>query len=73
HMAAVPGGRSVGVPGTLRAMAKAHARAGKLPWARLFDPAIRLAREGFDVSPRLANALRNYAPHVDAGVRAIYY
>jgi len=61
------------VPGTLRAMAKAHARAGKLPWARLFDPAIRLAREGFDVSPRLANALRNYAPHVDAGVRAIYY
>lgn len=73
HMAAVPGGRSVGVPGTLRAMAKAHARAGKLPWARLFAPAIRLAREGFDVSPRLANALRNYAPHVDAGVRAIYY
>ncbi|MBQ1498445.1 MAG: gamma-glutamyltransferase [Sphingomonas sp.] len=73
HMAAVPGGRSVGVPGTLRAMAKAHARAGKLPWARLFAPAIRLARDGFDVSPRLANALRNYAPHVDAGVRAIYY
>jgi len=73
HYAAVPGGRSVGVPGTLRAMAMAHARAGKLPWAKLFEPAIRLAREGFDVSPRLANALRSYAPHVDAGVRAIYY
>lgn len=73
HSAAVPGGRSVGVPGTLRAMAMAHARGGKLPWAKLFEPAIRLARDGFDVSPRLANALRSYASHVDAGVRAIYY
>ncbi|MFS2112359.1 gamma-glutamyltransferase [Sphingomonas sp. Sphisp140] len=73
HMAAVPGGRSVGVPGTLRAMALAHQRGGKLPWARLFQPAIRLARDGFDISSRLGNALRSYGPHVDAGVRAIFY
>ncbi|MBB4837138.1 gamma-glutamyltranspeptidase/glutathione hydrolase [Sphingomonas kyeonggiensis] len=73
HRAAVPGGRSVGVPGTLRAMALAHARGGRLPWARLFQPAIRLARDGFEVSPRLNNALRSYAPHVDVGTRAIYY
>jgi gamma-glutamyltranspeptidase/glutathione hydrolase len=73
HSAAVPGGRSVGVPGTLRAMALAHQHGGKLPWAKLFAPAIRLARDGFDVSPRLANALRSYASHVDAGVRAIFY
>jgi len=55
HFAAVPGGRSVGVPGQLRVMALAHAQSGKLPWARLFQPAIRLARDGFQASPRLAN------------------
>ncbi|RYY27578.1 MAG: gamma-glutamyltransferase [Sphingomonadales bacterium] len=70
---AVPGGRSVGVPGTLRAMAAAHRRGGKLPWAALFEPAIRLARDGFEVSPRLNNALTAYGKHVDAGVRAIFY
>lgn len=73
HYAAVPGGRSVGVPGTLRAMAMAHERGGRLPWAKLFAPAIRLARDGFEVSPRLSNALARFASHVDAGVRAIYY
>jgi len=72
HSDAVPGGRSVGVPGTLRAMALAHQRGGKLPWAALFAPAIRLARDGFVVSPRLNNALNSYARHVDPAVRAIY-
>jgi gamma-glutamyltranspeptidase/glutathione hydrolase len=51
--AAVIGGRSVGVPGLLDMLALAHRRHGRLPWARLFEPAIRLAREGFAVSPRL--------------------
>ncbi len=55
------GGRSAGVPGALRVMALAHKRYGKLPWARLFDPAIRLARDGFTVSPRLHNGLALYA------------
>jgi len=72
HNAAVPGGRSVGVPGQLRVMAMAHAQSGKLPWARLFQPAIRLARDGFQASPRLANALTQYAAHMDANGRAIF-
>jgi gamma-glutamyltranspeptidase/glutathione hydrolase len=72
HFAAVPGGRSVGVPGQLRVMAMAHAQSGKLPWARLFQPAIRLARDGFQASPRLANALVQYAAHMDANGRAIF-
>lgn len=52
HSAAVPGGRSVGVPGALRAMALAHKSGGRLPWAALFQPAIRLARDGWTLSPR---------------------
>jgi gamma-glutamyltranspeptidase/glutathione hydrolase len=57
HEAAVPGGRSVGVPGNIRMMALAHEKHGKLPWARLFGPAIRLARDGYAVTPRLNRAL----------------
>ena len=60
HGAAVPGGRSVGVPGNLRMMALAHAKYGRLPWAALFQPAIKLARDGFMVSPRLHNVIAQW-------------
>lgn len=50
---AVASGLSVGAPGLIPMLNLAHEREGKLPWARLFDPAIRLAEEGFLVSPRL--------------------
>ena len=53
---AVVGGRSVGVPGVVAMLELAHDRHGRLPWARLFATAIRLADHGFPVSPRL-NAL----------------
>lgn len=54
---AIVGGRSVGAPGVLRMLALAHGRHGKLPWARLFEPAIRLADDGFAISPRLARLI----------------
>jgi gamma-glutamyltranspeptidase/glutathione hydrolase len=73
HFAAVPGGRSVGVPGALRAMALAHARSGKLAWAKLFGPAIRLARDGFEVTPRLNNSLTQFSGHVDPAYRARFF
>jgi gamma-glutamyltranspeptidase/glutathione hydrolase len=62
-MAGVVGGRSVGVPGVLRALELAHRQHGRLPWQALFEPAIRLAEEGFVVSPRLATLLREPNAH----------
>ena len=57
HDDAIPGGLSVGVPGNLRLIEMAHQRYGRVPWARLFEPAIRLARDGFAITPRLHRAL----------------
>ncbi len=54
---AVVGGRSVGTPGTVRMLEAAHREHGRLPWAALFQPAIRLAEDGFRVSPRLHTLL----------------
>ena len=70
HANAVPGGRSVGVPGALKAMALAHRQSGRLPWARLFEPAIRLARDGFTITPRLHDGLNNFGRHIDIWARA---
>jgi len=75
HSEAIPGGKSVGVPGNLRLMALAHKRYGKLPWAALFQPAIRLARDGFKITPRLYGALdRSRRTGALSGeARAIFY
>lgn len=55
---AVMSGRSVGTPGLLAMLAEAHAEHGRLPWARLLEPAIELARDGFPVTPRLSRQIR---------------
>ena len=55
---AVIGGKSVGVPGTLAALALAHQEHGQLPWKQLFAPAIRLAEEGFSMGARLHQLLQ---------------
>jgi len=69
---AVPGGRSVGVPGALRGMALAHAKGGKLPWARLFAPAIRLANGGWRLTPRFVTGLANNGGHLVPELRALF-
>jgi gamma-glutamyltranspeptidase/glutathione hydrolase len=70
----VVGGRSVGVPGTLRMLEMAHRAHGKMPWATLFQPAIVLAEKGFKVSPRLHTLLSNekYLPK-DPVAAAYFY
>jgi gamma-glutamyltranspeptidase / glutathione hydrolase len=73
HRQAVPGGKSVGVPGNLRMMALAHARHGTLPWARLFQPAIRLARDGFAITPRLNQSLGNFGGGLDGWAKQHFF
>lgn len=72
---AIPGGRSVGVPGNLRLAALAHNAKGRLAWRTLFQPAIRLAREGFEITPRLNTILgaANRTGALDPVARALYY
>lgn len=73
-MAAMRGGRAVGVPGAVAMLEMVHREHGRLPWARLFAPAIRLAETGFAVSPRLAAAIAAEAPALsrEAAARAYF-
>jgi gamma-glutamyltranspeptidase/glutathione hydrolase len=72
---AVPGGKSVGVPGNVALMAEAHRRHGKLAWKQIFQPAIRLARDGFVVSERLNAFLDRFTTtgRLSEEGRALYY
>lgn len=58
---AVNGAGSVGVPGTLALLDMAHDAHGSLPWPDLFQSAIRMARDGFEISPRLGGAIARAA------------
>lgn len=52
------GANSVTVPGLVHAWGEMHARFGSLPLARLLEPAIRIARQGFALPPRLAASVK---------------
>jgi len=73
-MDAAASGKSVGVPGALRMLELAHRRHGRIAWAKLFAPAIRLAEAGYPMPPRLhrllqqESALRN-----SPAARVLYY
>lgn len=69
----VVGGRSVGVPGTVRMLEMAHKQHGKLPWATLFAPAITLAEGGFKVSARLNTLVKADAHLKKDPVAAAYF
>jgi gamma-glutamyltranspeptidase/glutathione hydrolase len=60
HFDAIPGGLSVGVPGIVAMLELAHSKYGKLPWAKLFAPAIALAENGVPVGHKLAETLRAF-------------
>jgi len=70
---AASGGLSVGVPGLLRMLELAHRKHGRLPWSRLFEPAIQLAEHGFVVSPRMAESIAGNADLADFRTARIYF
>jgi gamma-glutamyltranspeptidase/glutathione hydrolase len=72
--AAAHSGLGVGTPGLPGLLWTLHAKHGRLAWARLFEPAIRLARSGFVVSPRLHLLLAWMGPaSFEATARAHFY
>jgi gamma-glutamyltranspeptidase / glutathione hydrolase len=65
---------SIGVPGTVRLLEHVHREHGKIEWAVLFEPAIRLAEAGFAVSSRLHRLLVDSGPgSFDAGARTYFF
>lgn len=53
------GGKAIAVPGELLGYWEAHKKYGKLQWSKLFEPTIRLCREGVVVNDYLAKSLVN--------------
>lgn len=72
-MEGVLGGRSVGTPGTVRMLEMAHQQYGKLPWAKLLEPAIALAEGGFRVSERMSTLLASEQHLKKDPVAAAYF
>lgn len=76
-MDAQASGLSTGVPLLVPMLKLAHDDHGRLPWARLFEPAIRLADNGFAISPRMARFIAGYAERGrlrdDPGARAYFF
>jgi len=71
---AIPGGLSVGIPGVVGMLEMAHQKYGKLPWQRLFQPAIKLADNGFPVGPKLARTIKGFARGANMpDIRAHFY
>lgn len=68
------GGQAVATPGVLRMLEMAHRDHGRLPWPRLFEPAMRLAESGFTITPRLHKLIEdNPQLHDMPGAAAYFY
>lgn len=66
-------GRSIGTPGTLHMLDAAHRDHGRLTWAELFDPAIRIADDGFQISPRMSSSINGSRTQLARDPRAAAY
>lgn len=68
------GALSMGVPGEISGLHKAWSTYGRLPWPTLFEPAIRLAKDGFVVAPYLAGKISGNADKIkkDPGLQQVF-
>jgi gamma-glutamyltranspeptidase/glutathione hydrolase len=76
YFAGIASGRSTGVPGAVVMLHKAHEDYGKLPWGPQLDPALKLAEDGFAVSPRMAGLVKRMGGFVlgrDDNARAYFF
>ena len=66
------GGLSIAVPGEVRGLRDAWKRYGRLPWERLVQPAIDLARDGFEITEAVDDALEKFKQDIrkDTGLRS---
>lgn len=70
----VRSGLSVGIPGTVAMLEAAHEKHGRIEWSELFTPAITLAENGFNISPRLHELLEaDESLRNDSIARELYY
>ncbi|XP_077236122.1 gamma-glutamyl transpeptidase 4 isoform X2 [Tasmannia lanceolata] len=74
HASKVSGVLSMGVPGEIAGLHAAWVRHGRRPWSTLFQPSIRLARDGFEVAPYLASAIKISQKEImaDPGLRTVF-
>ena len=70
--ASITGGASVGVPGTLEGLWVLHKKYGHLPWRRLFDRAVDLARHGFRVTGKVVAAEKNNQKRFNEKARELF-
>ncbi|XP_041095967.1 glutathione hydrolase 5 proenzyme-like [Polyodon spathula] len=68
----MPGSQWMGVPGEIRGYAEAHRLYGKLPWRILFQPAIRLARQGFPIPVTLGMYLGHLSSITNSSLCAVF-
>lgn len=66
------GGLSVGVPGLVRGLTLLHKERGRLPWEKVVAPALRLAREGFAVTPLLRARIGASRLRMSPSARAVF-
>jgi gamma-glutamyltranspeptidase/glutathione hydrolase len=55
-----------GVPGTVAGLWSVHQRFGSMKWSELIEPAIKLAKEGFEITPYMADMLIKYNEKLSA-------
>ena len=66
-------GRSIGTPGAVRMLELVQKDHGNKRWATLFDPAIRIANDGFRISGRMADAISGAADNLKRDAEAAAY